>query len=166
MILRRLSPGVVAALFLLSALRAFGAATSHVNASLVAADMSVQPGKPITVALRLLHDPHWHTYWVFPGTGLPTSIKWTLPPGWQAGDIQWPAPHVLKDSKGTIVGNGYEGELFLPVTITAPPDAKPGENVTLSAAVDWLMCEDICIPGSAKLSLPVAVSADAPKPDA
>src|SRR5438067_875728 len=122
MILRRLPTGVVAALFVLSALRAFGAATPHVRASLAAADTSVQPGKPIAVVLRLLLDPHWHTYWVFPGTGLPTSIEWTLPPGWQAGEIQWPAPHVLHDSKGNVVGNGYEGELFLPVMLTPPAD--------------------------------------------
>jgi thiol:disulfide interchange protein len=138
----------------------------HVKASLVAADTSVQPGKPITVALRFVHDPHWHTYWSFPGTGLPTTIKWKLPPGWKAGDIQWPAPRVLFDSKKNIVGNGYEGELFLPVTLTAPADAKPGERVELTADVDWLMCEDICIPGNATLTLTLPISAEAPKPDA
>jgi thiol:disulfide interchange protein/DsbC/DsbD-like thiol-disulfide interchange protein len=144
-----------------------GAATpSHVQASLVAADTAVQPGRTITIALRLVHDAHWHTYWVFPGTGLPTTIKWTLPAGWQAGDIQWPAPHVLKDSKGNIVGNGYEGETLLPVTLTAPAEAKPGETAMLQAAVDWLMCEDVCIPGGAKLTLAVPVAAEAPKPDA
>ena len=137
----------------------------HVKASFVAADATVQPGQSITIALRLVHDPHWHTYWVFPGTGLPTSIKWKLPPGWKAGDIQWPAPHILRDSKKNIVGNGYEGELFLPVTLTAPADAKPGESVELKANVDWLMCEDVCIPGGAALAFSVAVSADAPKPD-
>src|SRR4051794_33600541 len=102
MILRRLPPGVIAALFVLSALRAFGAASPHVKASLAAADASMQPGKPITVALHLVHDPRWHTYWIFPGTGLPTSIEWTLPPGWKAGPIQWPAPRVLHDSKGNV----------------------------------------------------------------
>ena len=145
--------------------RAALATPSHVKASLVSADTSVQPGKPITVALRFVHDPHWHTYWLNPGTGLPTTINWKLPPGWIAGGIQWPAPKVLKDSKGNIVGNGYEGELFLPVTLTPPADLKPGENVELNAAVDWLMCEDVCIPGNAKLALALTVSADPSKPD-
>src|SRR5665213_1839458 len=113
-------------LFSLSAL-AFAAllpltrgAESHVKASLVAADTSIQPGKPFTVALRFEHDPHWHTYWLNPGTGLPTSLTWHLPAGFTAGEIQWPAPVVLKDHTGTVIGSGYEGELFLPVTITAP----------------------------------------------
>jgi thiol:disulfide interchange protein DsbD len=145
--------------------RAATATPSHVKASLVAADASVQPGKPFTVALRFVHDPHWHTYWVNPGTGLATTIDWKLPPGWTAGGIQWPAPNVLKDSKGTTVGNGYEDELFLPVTLTPPANLKVGEKVELKAAVEWLMCEDVCIPGSANLALTLPVAADAPKPD-
>jgi len=73
---------------LLSTPGAFGAIAmpSHVKASLVAADASVQPGKAITVALRLVHEPKWHTYWSNPGTGLATAIEWKLPPGWKAGD--------------------------------------------------------------------------------
>jgi DsbC/DsbD-like thiol-disulfide interchange protein len=80
-----------------------------VKASLVAADASVKPGQPLTVALRLVHDAHWHTYWLNPGTGLATSLKWNLPAGWTAGEIQWPAPLALKDKAGNTIGNGYEG---------------------------------------------------------
>lgn len=138
---------------------------NHVKASFVTADATVQPGQSTTIALRFVHDPHWHTYWSNPGTGLPTSIKWQLPPGWKAGPIQWPAPRVLFDSKKNVVGNGYEGDLLLPVTLTAPADAKPGEKVTLKAAVDWLMCEDICIPGNASLTLTLAIAAAAPVAD-
>jgi len=138
----------------------------HVKASFVTADASVPPGQSTMVALRFVHDPHWHTYWSNPGTGLPTTIKWELPPGWKAGPIQWPAPRVLLDSKKNVVGNGYEGDLLLPVTLTAPADAKPGEKVTLKAAVDWLMCEDICIPGNASLALTLTIAAEPPAADA
>jgi thiol:disulfide interchange protein DsbD len=138
---------------------------SHVQASLVAAETSVQPGRPFTVALRLVHDEHWHTYWLNPGTGLATELKWQLPPGWKAGPIQWPAPVILRDHTGTVVGNGYEGETFLPVTITPPADLKPGETVALKADAEWLMCSDVCIPGNADVSLALPISADAPQPD-
>ena len=161
--LRRLLTAFALSGFLLSA-RA--ATPSHVQASLVAADASVQPGHAFTVALRFVHDPHWHTYWLNPGTGLPTKIEWKLPPGWKAGDILWPAPHILTDHTGTVVGNGYNDELFLPVTLTPPTDLKPSDKVELKASADWLMCEDVCIPGNADLALTLAVSADAPKPDA
>ncbi|MBL9186045.1 MAG: thioredoxin family protein [Opitutaceae bacterium] len=145
----------------------FGAAApSHVKAALVAADAGVQPGRPLTVALRLLHDPHWHTYWSNPGTGLPTTLEWKLPPGWSAGPIQWPAPILLKDKRGNIVGQGYEGELLLPVTLTPPADLKPGETIELSARADWLMCEEICIPGGATVKLRLPITAAAPTTDA
>ena len=139
---------------------------SHVKASLVAAEASVQPGKPLTVALRLVHDPRWHTYWVNPGTGLATALDWKLPPGWKAGEIQWPAPKVLKDSKGSVVGNGYEAELFLPVTLTPPADLAPGQTIELKAAAEWLMCEDVCIPGNANVALTLPIRAEAPELDA
>ena len=138
---------------------------SHVKASLVSADAAIQPGQPLTVALRLVHDPKWHTYWINPGTGLATTIAWKLPPGWKAGEIQWPAPRVLKDSKGATVGNGYEGELYLPVTLTPPGDLKAGDTVELKAAAEWLMCEDVCIPGNANLALSLPVSSAAAGPD-
>ncbi|MBS0632777.1 MAG: thioredoxin family protein [Verrucomicrobia bacterium] len=152
--------GALALLPLLSS-----AAVSHVKASLVAAETSIQPGRPFTVALRLEHEEHWHTYWLNPGTGLATSLTWKLPAGWTAGPIQWPAPIVLTDHTGTVVGNGYEGETFLPVTLTPPANVPPGTTVTLAVDADWLMCKDVCMPGSAKLTLTLPVAADAPQPD-
>ena len=138
---------------------------AHVRSSLVAADASVQPGKPITVALRLDHEPKWHTYWINAGTGYATSIKWELPAGWSAGDIQWPVPTLIKNSAGAVTGHGYTGVLYLPVTVRAPKDATAGEKVILKAAVAWLMCGEVCIPGKADLSLSLLVSQGAAQPD-
>ncbi len=160
---RRLLAGGALAL---AALLPAQTSASHVEASLVAAPASIQPGQPFTVALRLAHEPHWHTYWTNPGTGLATSLTWTLPAGWKAGGIQWPAPHVLKDRTGTVVGNGFEGETFLPVTLTPPADLAPGTRVTLTAAAEWLMCDDVCMPGSAQVSLTLPVATGAAAPDA
>jgi thiol:disulfide interchange protein DsbD len=142
-------------------------ARAQVKASLVAAETAIVPGKPVQVALRLVHQPHWHTYWINPGTGLVTEIKWSLPPGWTASAIQWPAPYVIKDKTGAITGNGFENDTFLPVTLTPPADLAPGTKVTLKASAEWLMCEDVCMPGNADvaLTLPVTAAPDA-APDA
>ncbi|MBI5381208.1 MAG: thioredoxin family protein [Opitutae bacterium] len=141
-------------------------ASAQVKVTLVAADTAIQPGKPFTVALRLTHEPHWHTYWINPGTGLATTIAWKLPAGFTAGEIRWPAPRVLRDDTGAISGNGYEGELLLPIEITPPATLPAGAPVTLAATVDWLMCKDICKPGNAEvqLALPVATTPPAPDP--
>ena len=156
---------VLACSFGLGRLGAIPVKNGAVEAELVPAVASIQPGHPFEVALRLVHDPHWHTYWINAGTGYPTKITWSLPPGWRAGDIQWPVPHVLKDSTGGIIGNGYDGEVFLFVILTPPADLAPGRSVTLKAAAAWLMCKDVCVPGDANLDLTLPVSDAPPQPD-
>lgn len=143
-----------------------GSGKSHVQATLVAADASIQPGHELVVALRLVHDAHWHTYWVNPGTGLATTLSWKLPPGWTASEILWPTPHVLRDHTGAIIGQGYDGDTLLPVKLTPPADLAPGASIALNASADWLMCENVCIPGNAEVSLTLPVSAATPQPDA
>jgi len=138
---------------------------AQVTASLVAPETSIQPGRAFTVALRLVHEPHWHTYWLNAGTGYPTKLTWQLPTGWTASDIQWPAPIAIKDANGIVTGNGYDGEILLPVTLTPPANLKPGETVDLRAKAEWLMCKDTCVPGEANISFSLPVSASTPATD-
>ncbi|HEX2862539.1 MAG TPA: protein-disulfide reductase DsbD domain-containing protein, partial [Lacunisphaera sp.] len=136
-----------------------------VTAELVAGEASIQPGRPFLVALKLNHDAHWHTYWINPGTGYPTSLHWQLPAGFSAGPVLWPTPHVVKDTKGMVTGHGYEGETFLFVEITPPAQLAPGTEVLLRAKADWLMCAEVCMPGDADLELALPVRAEPPAPN-
>jgi len=129
-----------------------------VTASLVSSEAAVQPGKPFVAALRLVHETGWHTYWVNPGTGLATALKWKLPPGWKAGEIHWPVPLVIADREGNVTGNGYTGDLLLPVTLTPPADAPIGP-VTLTVDAEWLMCQNVCVPGNATVSDTLTIAA-------
>ncbi|HET6970233.1 MAG TPA: thioredoxin family protein, partial [Phenylobacterium sp.] len=100
----------------------------------------------------------WHTYWKNAGdSGEPTRIKWTMPAGWSASDFTWPTPRRLP--VGPLVNYGYVGEVLLPMALTAPADAKPGQPVTLSAAVQFLVCADVCVPEDAALTLSLPVTA-------
>jgi thiol:disulfide interchange protein DsbD len=133
-----------------------------VKASLQADTSAIVPGKPFSVGLLLRMTPGWHTYWKYSGdAGLPTEIKWNLPPGWKIGEIQWPIPLKTNDP-GDIQTYGYQDEVMLIQEIT-PPAKIDNSTVKLSAQADWLVCERICIPGSAKLEvdLPASASADA-----
>ena len=132
---------------------------AQVTASLASADAAVRPGEPITVAVRLDHQPHWHSYWENAGTGYPTSITWELPEGWTEGEIQWPTPKTIVDAHGTITGNGYEDVTYLPITLMPPADLVPGTSVTLKGHADWLMCADVCIPGDSAIELTLPVVA-------
>ena len=101
--------------------------------------------------------PGWHTYWKFSGdAGLPTEFKWKLPQGWKIGDIQWPIPLKTIDP-GDIETYGYENEVLLMQEITPPPKLDVS-SVKLSTEANWLVCEKICIPGSATLQLDLPVA--------
>ena len=142
------------------------AARAQVAASLVSTQQSVQPGQRVTVALRLQHQPGWHSFWERAGTGLPTRIDWRLPPGWHAGAIQWPVPILVHNTQGEVSGYGYEGLAFLPVELAVPAGLANGQSVELRATASWLMCRTLCIPGRQEVSLRLPVSVQAPLPDA
>src|SRR5688572_4306381 len=132
---------------------------SHVKVSLIPEVRTIAPGAPFSVAVLLKMDPRWHTYWTNPGdSGAPTEIKWTLPPGFEAGPIQWPHPERIE--LPPLVSFGYEGEAPLLVRITPPRELKMGERVTLTAHVSWLECEELCVPGEATVSAVVATGPD------
>ncbi|MEM1296285.1 MAG: protein-disulfide reductase DsbD domain-containing protein, partial [Verrucomicrobiota bacterium] len=120
---------------------------------------SVQPGKTFTVGLKIWHAPGWHTYWRQPGiVGVPTSLEWTVPDGFQVGEIRWPSPERTK--MATLTAWGYEREVLLLVDITPPDQLEPGADLAFSAKGSWMACAKTCHPGFGdfKLSLPVNAS--------
>lgn len=128
-----------------------------VRAELVANTTAAKPGKSFKVGLLLRMAPGWHTYWKFPGdAGIPTEIKWNLPPEWKAGEIAWPAPLKLVEP-GDIEIYGYHDEVLLTQEITPPPDVHEA-TVTLAADADWLVCEKICIPGGTALQIELPIN--------
>ena len=128
-----------------------------VEAELIADQAAVVPGRAFRLGLRLKHDPHWHTYWRNPGdSGLPTRLSLTLPSGWTAGEVQWPAPQRIR--VGPLANFGYDGELVLPIAVQ-PPARIAGTEVHLEAGASWLVCRDICVPGEAALAIRLPVAA-------
>ncbi len=128
---------------------------SHVKAELIAEQASIQPGGKVTVALHLTMQDGWHTYWRNPGdTGMATIVKWKLPPGFKAGELQWPYPTRFVGKR--TVSYGYEKETSLFSDIEAPASIKEG-SVTIAAKAEWLECKDICVPGEAELSVELPV---------
>lgn len=133
----------------------------HIEVELVSEVTHVQPGEPFRVGLRMLPDTHWHTYWKNPGdSGLATEMEWTLPEGARASGIHWPYPERVP--LGHLVNYGYSGEHLLPVTITPPPSLEAGGEFPVSVVAEWLVCEEICIPGEAELSMALPVRAETP----
>ena len=158
--LRQLSIAALALLLAHSAVAQNYQGKELVKATLVADASAIVPGKSFSVGLLLRMAPGWHTYWKYSGdAGLPTEIKWNLPAGWKVSEIEWPIPLKTVDP-GDIQTYGYQDEILLiqEITPTSKIDISP---VKLSAQADWLVCERICIPGSAKLELELPTSTTA-----
>lgn len=118
---------------------------------------AIVPGQSFRVGLFIQHEKGWHTYWRQPGiVGVPTSIAWTLPDGFQAGPLEYPEPEATKMFQ--IKAQGYERDVLLQSEIQAPASLKPGTRITLKGRAAWMCCGDTCHPDSKKLTLTLPVA--------
>lgn len=119
-------------------------------------------GKPFTVTLVLDLQPGWHTYWQYPGdSGLPPKVTWNLPEGWTVGPVEFSVPHQFSEP-GDMIIYGYEKQQLLRATITPPKNLPKNQVYDLKASVAWLACKELCVPGSADVSLRVLGPTEGP----
>lgn len=157
-------PNVVAALAGLSALvlQAEPSRIPHGTVDLVPAISSIRPGSPFQVGLLFRLEPGWHIYWKNPGdSGQPPRLKWELPAGFTAGEIEWPAPKRLP--VGPLLDYGYEGDVLLPITIEASPEVPANSSQNLNVSLRVLVCRETCMPGKAALALTLPVRRGVPR---
>ena len=129
------------------------------EAELISERTSVLPGETVFIALKMTMDPGWHIYWRNAGdAGLPPQLilKETAGIGEAAlGEMMWPLPKLLPVVDGEIMDYGYDDEAVFALPLTVPADAA-GE-VRIEAVADYLICESVCIPETADVSLVLAV---------
>lgn len=131
----------------------------EVAAQLVSPFQSAQPGQTIPVGVRFKMDDGWHIYWENPGdTGLPPDFEWKLPTAVEVNAPTWPYPEIYRNAH--LVDYTYSGEVTLYFELAIPESWEPGTVLPISVATDWLMCAEICIPGSAELQLKLPVSSE------
>jgi thiol:disulfide interchange protein len=136
-----------------------GTVTAKVKASLVSEVKTAAPGQPFQVAVKLEHEPNWHTYGkVLPPDviGKPTTLKWTLPEGWKVEELTWPETHEVPSTGGK-TSQGYDGTVYLPAKIT--PQGKVGDSAEIKVKVDALVCDpQNCMPARPETALTVVLS--------
>jgi thiol:disulfide interchange protein len=136
-----------------------GEDSDKVKASIVSEVKSAVPGQSFRVAVKLIHEAHWHTYGkeLPPEViGKPTKLKWILPEGWSVEDLPWPATKEVDSTDGK-KSQGYEGTVYLPAKITAA--GKAGDNIQISVKVDALACNpENCMPVKPEAMLSILLS--------
>jgi len=139
---------------------------AHLHVQLVVPYPVMVTGGPGDAGIYFKLEPGWHVYWKNAGdSGEPPRVRWTLPEGITAGEIQFPAPKRLP--LGPLMDFGYEDEVLFPLTLSLDKAVKTGDAV-LHAKVDWLVCREVCIPGKAELESKISIVdhmlKDAPPP--
>ncbi len=103
----------------------------------------------LVLGLQYQIAPGWEIYWRSPGeAGFPTTIVWDGSDNIVEPRIDWPLPHRFEIFD--LETYGYTGEVVLPIVARA---SRAGDAVAIRAEVNFLTCEEVCIPHTLPVSL-------------
>lgn len=123
--------------------------TDQTQVRLVSASRSLGNKTQVKLGLQFKLKSGWKIYWRSPGdAGSPPRLDWNGSENLSAVEMAWPAP-----SRFSILGfetQGYAKEVVFPLTATV---AAPGNPLNLSARLEYLTCDDVCIPYQAKFTM-------------
>ncbi len=123
----------------------------HAQIRLLSSHSVIGPDQVLLVGIEQIIAEGWHTYWKYPGdSGEPMRVHWNLPEGFKAGPILWPVPH--KIPYDPLLNYGYKNRAVFLQKISTP-HTLPESPITLSADIELLVCEEICIPEEHSVSL-------------
>jgi suppressor for copper-sensitivity B len=132
--------------------------TPQSSAQLVSAVDGVGDLAAIPLALHIVLQPGWKTYWRSPGdAGYPLMVDVTGSTNVAKAELMWPVPHRFE--LFGLQTFGYGEEVAFPLMVT--PET-PGQPIALKAKVRYLVCEQICVPQDGDLALDLPGGAAAP----
>jgi thiol:disulfide interchange protein len=122
-------------------------------------DFLISPSNDFKIGVHFKIQKGWHIYWKDPGeSGQATKVEFKLPQGWTSGELQWPIP-IKEIERGNIKTNAYKDEVLLFTGLNPPPIVPDmDEEVTISANISFLVCNDRCVPGRLSLDKKFLVS--------
>lgn len=108
------------------------------------------------VGIRFRPDPHWHVYWKNPGDSGAAPKFSIQAQGAEVGPVLWPYPVRLPVAH--LTNFGYEGETVYFFKVQPPAKAS---LIELEVSLEWLVCQEECVPGFGKLKLSRATTTEA-----
>ena len=134
--------------------------TEQTALRLIAATQTTGDARILKLGLHFKLKPGWKVYWRSPGdAGFPPMPDWSPSQNLKTAVVHWPAP-----SRFEVLGLqslGYTDEVVLPLTVELMDPAKP---LRMAGEVNYLTCQKICIPYTAKLALTLPQGPVQPSP--
>jgi thiol:disulfide interchange protein DsbD len=117
----------------------------HISIRLIAPE-KFAANQETLIGILFEPDEHWHVYWKNPGdSGAAPKFNITSDQA-DIGPIQWPAPTRLPVAHLTNIG--YEGQVAYLFSVKPKSLGK----VQVTADLEWLVCQEECVPGFGKLT--------------
>jgi DsbC/DsbD-like thiol-disulfide interchange protein len=99
------------------------------------------------------------TYWRDPGdAGLPPTLDFSASVNVASVEAKFPAPRRIKEADGG-EAFGYDGGVIFPLLVKPADPARPA---TLKLNADFAVCEKVCLPAKARLSLTLPAAGESP----
>ena len=117
--------------------------TGHAEVSLIKLTSQSEDKKNL-IGIKMDMQKNWHTYWKNPGdSGGPIKVKWKTDNNIEIGEIKWPSPELIPYEP--LMTYGYKDFVIFPFEFTK----KDTLNTNIEIAIDFLICDDICVPEKA-----------------
>jgi suppressor for copper-sensitivity B len=132
--------------------------TAQSSAEIVSAVDGTGDLAAIPLALHIVLQPGWKTYWRSPGdAGYPPQIDVSGSSNVERAELMWPVPHRFQ--LFGLQTFGYGGEVAFPLMVIPTRTEAP---ISLKAKLRYLVCADICVPQEASLALDLPSGAATP----
>lgn len=129
---------------------------SQSKARLIAEHMTFDPVVGTRVALDIIPDPGWHTYWLNPGdSGAAPILEFASPTSLEFSVVHFPTPY--RFDVGPLSSFGYDQRVLLTADVL-PTKNVPSNIVTINLSAEWLVCKVECIPAFADFSIDLPVA--------
>jgi suppressor for copper-sensitivity B len=128
---------------------------------LIAASSAIGEGGWTRLGLHFQMNKGWKIYWRSPGdAGFPPKLDWAGSANLGESRLLWPAP--LRFAVLGLQTVGYKDEVVLPVLVRPERADQP---MSLRLAVDYLVCDVVCVPQNLSFSLDLPAGAAKPTPE-
>jgi len=119
-------------------------------------------GAPGEAAVEVRLAPGAITYWRNPGdSGAPPSFDFAGSQNLARAEPRFPAPTRIAEPDGS-EAFGYQGAVVFPIAVAAADSSRP---VALKLKLDYAVCEKLCLPAKAELSLTLPQAGASPYAD-